>query len=89
MGAQLIRIGTRASLFAGLGATLGSLCVFFIRTLSETLEDVLLGIAAGAMLFVISEEVTPDTHRRGLEPPATFSLMGGFAVMMLMDATLG
>jgi ZIP family zinc transporter len=41
------------------------------------------------MLFVISDEIIPETHRRGLENPATFALMGGFAVMMFLDATLG
>lgn len=73
MSAQLIWIGTLTSLVAGLGTALGSLCVFFFRTLPETLEDVLLSIAAGTMPFVISEEVIPDTHRRGLETPATLA----------------
>src|SRR6056297_586318 len=48
-----------------------------------------LGFAAGAMLFIISDEIIPETHRRGYETVATFSLMGGFAVMMFLDATLG
>lgn len=53
------------------------------------LMPVTLGFAAGAMLFVISDENIPETHRRGLETPATFALMGGFAVMMFLDSTLG
>ena len=48
-----------------------------------------LGFAAGAMLFVISDEIIPETHRRGFETEATFSLMGGFVLMMYLDATLG
>jgi ZIP family zinc transporter len=48
-----------------------------------------LGFAAGAMLFVISDEIIPETHRKGLENLATGALMAGFAVMMFLDATLG
>jgi ZIP family zinc transporter len=48
-----------------------------------------LGFAAGAMLYVISDEIIPETHRRGFESLATFSLLGGFALMMFLDATLG
>jgi len=48
-----------------------------------------LGFAAGAMLFIISDEIIPETHRRGYETVATFSLMIGFALMMYLDATLG
>jgi ZIP family zinc transporter len=46
---------------------------------------VILGMAAGAMLFVISDEIIPETHRRGYENVATFSLLGGFVVMMILD----
>jgi len=45
-----------------------------------------LGMAAGAMLFIISDEIIPETHRGGYEDIATFSLLGGFAVMMFLDA---
>lgn len=48
-----------------------------------------LGIAAGAMLFVVSHEVIPETHRNGHQTPATIGLMGGFALMMVLDTTLG
>jgi zinc transporter, ZIP family len=44
-----------------------------------------LGMAAGAMLFVISDEIIPETHRRGYENVATFSLLGGFVAMMFLD----
>ncbi len=47
-----------------------------------------LGFAAGAMLFIISDEIIPETHRRGYQTVATFSLLGGFVVMMFLDATL-
>jgi len=46
----------------------------------------ILGLAAGAMLFVISDEIIPETHRRGYENIATFALLIGFALMMFLDA---
>ena len=48
-----------------------------------------LGLAAGAMIFVVSHEVIPETHRNGHQTPATIGLMVGFAVMMVLDTTLG
>ena len=48
-----------------------------------------LGLAAGAMLFVVSHEVIPETHRNGHQTPATVGLMLGFALMMVLDTTLG
>ncbi len=48
-----------------------------------------LGLAAGAMLFVVSHEVIPQTHRNGHQTSATIGLMAGFAVMMVLDTTLG
>lgn len=48
-----------------------------------------LGLAAGAMIFVVSHEVIPETHRNGHQTPATLGLMTGFAVMMVLDTTLG
>jgi ZIP family zinc transporter len=48
-----------------------------------------LGLAAGSMIFVVSHEVIPETHRNGHQTPATLGLMCGFAVMMVLDTTLG
>jgi ZIP family zinc transporter len=48
-----------------------------------------LGLAAGAMIFVVSHEVIPETHRNGHQTPATLGLMAGFALMMVFDTTLG
>ncbi len=48
-----------------------------------------LGLAAGAMIFVVSHEVIPETHRNGHQTPATLGLMAGFAVMMVLDTALG
>lgn len=48
-----------------------------------------LGFAAGAMLFVISHEIIPESHRKGHETFATGGLMLGFVLMMVMDTALG
>ncbi|MBB1271907.1 ZIP family metal transporter [Psychromonas sp. SR45-3] len=48
-----------------------------------------LGLAGAAMLFVVSHEVIPETHSNGNKTVATIGLMIGFALMMLLDTTLG
>jgi ZIP family zinc transporter len=48
-----------------------------------------LGLAGGAMLFVVSHEVIPETHGCGNKTLATIGLMIGFALMMILDTTLG
>ncbi|NLQ16238.1 ZIP family metal transporter [Marinomonas sp. M1K-6] len=48
-----------------------------------------LALAAGAMLFVISHEMIPESHRQGHELAATKGLMLGFVLMMLLDTALG
>jgi len=48
-----------------------------------------LGFAAGAMLFVISHEIIPESHRKGHEISATVGLMLGFVLMMVLDTALG
>jgi ZIP family zinc transporter len=48
-----------------------------------------LGLAAGAMIFVVSHEVIPETHRNGNQTPATIGLMGGFVAMLVLDMVVG
>lgn len=48
-----------------------------------------LGLAAGAMLFVVSHEVIPETHRNGHQTLATMGLVAGFAVLITLDTVLG
>ena len=67
-----------------IGGLVGALAVSFV----EALLPWALAFAAGAMLFVISGEVIPETHRAGLEKRATFSLVVGFVVMMMLDVLL-
>lgn len=81
---------------AGFAATaLGAAPALFLRGIPQRVEDSMLGMAAGmmlaasAMIFVVSHEVIPETHRNGHQTPATVGLMAGFAVMMVLDAMLG
>jgi ZIP family zinc transporter len=48
-----------------------------------------MSFAAGAMIYVISREIIPETHRHGLQRAATVGLMVGLAVMMLLDTAFG
>lgn len=48
-----------------------------------------MGFAAGAMLFVISDEIVPETHLRGHERVATLGLMAGTILMLYLDVSLG
>ncbi len=48
-----------------------------------------LAMAAGAMLFVISHEMIPESHRQGHEMAATNGLMLGFVLMLVLDTALG
>lgn len=57
-------------------------------TLSAALLPWGLAAAAGAMLFVVSHEIIPESHRRGHETLATAGLMLGFVIMMLLNTLL-
>jgi ZIP family zinc transporter len=48
-----------------------------------------LAFAAGAMLYIISHEIIPETHRHGHQNRATAGLIFGLILMMLLDVTLG
>ena len=48
-----------------------------------------LAFAAGAMLFIVSDEIIPESHRKGFAKQATFGLMVGFVVMLFLDVVLG
>jgi len=48
-----------------------------------------LSFAAGAMIFVVIEEVIPEAQREGNHDLATFGVMVGFALMMFLDVALG
>ncbi len=77
------------ALLTGLAEPLGGLFGAALVSLAEPLMPWTLGFAAGAMLFIISNEIIPETHHRQWKIMSTFCLLGGFVVMMFLDATLG
>lgn len=78
-------IGLLTGLAEPVGGLLGSVSVSFAGPFMPWA----LAFAAGAMIFVISDEIIPETHSRGSESLATLSLIVGFILMMYLDATLG
>jgi ZIP family zinc transporter len=56
--------------------------------LAQPAIPVILGIAAGAMLFIISDEIIPETHRGDDKNLATFSLLIGVGLMLFLDVLL-
>ena len=48
-----------------------------------------MGFAAGAMIFVVVEELIPDSQTNGNTDVATLGLMVGFVIMMVLDVALG
>ncbi len=81
--AMLVAIGS------GLMEPLGSLIGLGISSGFAIAYPLSLGLAAGAMIFVVSHEVIPETHRNGHQTSATLGLMLGFGVMMFLDTALG
>jgi ZIP family zinc transporter len=73
----------------GLAEPIGGLFGSAAAALAAPLLPWTLGFAAGAMLFIISDEIIPETHRGKFPDLSTFALLGGFALMMYLDATLG
>ncbi len=88
-------IGTSAAMSAlialasGLMEPLGALVGLGISSGFELAYPVGMGLAAGAMIFVVSHEIIPETHRHGHQTPATLGLMAGFGLMMFLDTALG
>lgn len=78
-------VGIRAGLVEIPLAVLGAWAV----GLAQPLLPYAMGFAAGAMLYVISDEIVPETHRKGHERTATLGTLLGAAVMLYLDAALG
>ncbi|HKI56802.1 MAG TPA: ZIP family metal transporter [Trueperaceae bacterium] len=77
--------GIRAGLVEIPLAVLGAWAVSFVTPLLPYA----MGFAAGAMLYVISDEIIPETHGRGNERIATLGTMAGVLVMLALDVALG
>jgi len=73
----------------GLVEPLGGLLGAGIISISQPLLPWGLAFAAGAMLYVISHEIIPETHRSGHQNRATLGLAVGLVIMLFLDVWLG
>ena len=78
-----------AGLFTWGCTIVGSAVVFFFKQVSRKLLDIMMGFAAGVMIFVVVEELIPDSQTNGNTDVATLGLMVGFVLMMVLDVALG
>lgn len=80
-----IKIATYTGLVEAVGGLLGISSV----TIFHPVLPWGMAFAAGAMLFIISDEIIPETHSEGRYRAATFGVMVGFVIMMMLDTILG
>ena len=73
------------ALCTGLVEPVGGFLGISVVSLGSFLLPYGLAFAAGAMLFVISEEIIPETHSRGNDRKATIGVIVGFIIMMILD----
>ena len=77
------------ALMTGVVEVLGTLLGYFAVSLSSAILPFALAFAGGTMLYVISDEMIPETHAHGSERSATFALLIGFCIMLATDFYLG
>lgn len=77
------------ALLTGLVEPVGGLMGLGLVSIFKPILPFVLAFAAGAMLFVISDEIIPETHNKGYEREATYGVIIGFIIMMILDVTLG
>ncbi|MBW4564373.1 MAG: ZIP family metal transporter [Mojavia pulchra JT2-VF2] len=77
------------SLLTGLVEPIGGLIGLGVVSIANFILPWAMAFAAGAMLFVISDEIIPESHRKGLEQEGTIGVMIGFVIMMFLDIALG
>lgn len=76
------------SLAIGLLEIVGVLIGFFAGGISQVLLPVMLAFAGGAMLYVVSDEMIPETHIHGYQKQATYALMLGFFTLLVLERVL-
>ncbi len=78
-----------AAMVTGLIEVLGTLIGYFAVSIASVILPFALAFAGGTMLYVISDEMIPETHAHGSERGATYALLVGFCVMLASDVLLG
>lgn len=77
------------ALITGLIEVVGTLLGYFAVSIASAILPFALAFAGGTMLYVISDEMIPETHSHGNERGATYALLVGFCVMLVTDVLLG
>lgn len=77
------------AMITGLVEVAGTLIGYSAVSISSAILPFALAFAGGTMLYVISDEMIPETHAHGSERGATYSLLIGFCIMLITDAVLG
>jgi len=78
-------ISTAIGLLEIVGVMLG----YGLGAISEALLPLLLAFAGGAMLYVVSDEMIPETHAHGYQKSATYALLIGFLTLLFIDRMMG
>jgi ZIP family zinc transporter len=73
----------------GLVEVVGTLLGYFAVSLASAILPFALAFAGGTMLYVISDEMIPETHAHGEQRGATYALLVGFCLMLVSDVLLG
>ena len=73
----------------GVVEVVGTFIGYFAVNIAEAVLPFALAFAGGTMLYVISDEMIPETHAHGSEKGATFALLCGFCLMLISDFLLG
>ena len=73
----------------GLVEVVGTLIGYFAVSLASAILPFALAFAGGTMLYVISDEMIPETHAHGHQRGATYALLVGFCLMLVTDVLLG
>jgi ZIP family zinc transporter len=72
----------------GVVEVIGTLIGYFAVSVASAILPFALAFAGGTMLYVISDEMIPETHAHGSERGATYSLLIGFCAMLICDVFL-
>ena len=78
-----------SAMVTGLVEVVGTLLGYFAVSVASALLPFALAFAGGTMLYVISDEMIPETHAHGSERGATYALLVGFCIMLATDVLLG
>ena len=69
----------------GLLEVIGVFTGYFLGVMSTAILPLMLALSGGAMLYVVSDEMIPESHAHGFQKQATYALLVGFILMMLIE----